>query len=353
MSKVRGGSPRSGDSCRQAIPVTSGAVSLRDPSDEVPAVLDIELAERARKGGAPSIRLRYTRPFLAGVALSSCVLSGCGHGVLDPAGPVGAGDRIILLDALAIMLVIVIPTILCILAFAWWYRGTNRRAAYAPHWAESGRLELLVWSIPVLTVFFLGGVAWVGSHDLDPAKPLDSRNAPIEVDVVSLDWKWLFIYPAEHIASINRLVLPVGTPVHFRLTSATVFNVFFVPQLGSEIYAMDGMVTELNLEADRPGTFMGLAAHFNGDGFSDMRFQTDAISPEHYSQWIAAAQASGPTLDEASYRMLLRQSSNVAPYTYRAVVPGLFEAVVARRLPAGQGPRMTHTATRHHPAKEG
>ena len=273
--------------------------------------------------------------------------------IFDPAGPVGAGDRIILLDALAIMLVIVIPTIICILAFAWWYRAGNRRATYAPQWAYSGRLELLVWSIPILTVFFLGGVAWVGSHDLDPAQPLVSRNAPLEVDVVALDWKWLFIYPTKHIASINRLVLPVGTPVHFRLTSATVFNVFFVPQLGSEIYVMDGMVTELNLQADRPGTYLGLAAHFNGDGFSDMTFHTDAVSPEEYSQWVATAQAGGPILDEAAYRTLLRQSSNVAPYTYRTVSTGLFETIASQRLPPGQGPRVTHVSAHINASKEG
>ena len=273
--------------------------------------------------------------------------------ILDPAGPVGAGDRLILLDALAIMLVIVIPTILCTLAFAWHYRASNRGATYTPHWAYSGRLELLVWAIPALTVLFLGGVAWVGSHDLDPAKPLVSRNPPLEVDVVSLDWKWLFIYPTEHVASINHLVLPLGTPVHFRLTSATVFNVFFVPQLGSEIYAMNGMVSELNLEADRPGTYLGIAAHFNGDGFSDMNFHTDAVSPEEYSQWAATARANGPVLDEAAYRNLLQQSSNVTPYTYREVTPGLFEAIASRHLPPGQGPRITHASAHHAPAKEG
>jgi cytochrome o ubiquinol oxidase subunit II len=285
--------------------------------------------------------------------LVSGALSGCARGILDPAGPVGAGDRIILLDALAIMLVIVIPTILCTLVFAWRYRATNRHATYAPGWAYSGRLELLVWSIPALVVLFLGGIAWVGSHDLDPAKPLPSRQAPLEVDVVSLDWKWLFIYPAEHVASINRLVLPVGTPVHFRLTSATVLNVFFVPQLGSQIYAMNGMVTQLNLEADRPGTYRGLAAQFNGDGFAGMHFETDAVSPETYAQWIATAQASGPALDDTTYQTLLQPSSNVVPYTYRAVTPGLFDAIASQRLPPGQGPRVTRVSTHRRPAKEG
>jgi cytochrome o ubiquinol oxidase subunit II len=317
-------------------------------------VSDIVTLHSARQGDLPPCRSRFARIFLASaLAVVAGALSGCGPGVLDPAGPVGAGDRTILLDALAIMLVIVIPTILCTLAFAWRYRASNRSATYTPGWAYSGRLELLVWAIPAFVVIFLGGVAWVGSHDLDPAKPLPSQQAPLEVDVVSLDWKWLFIYPTEHLASINRLVLPVGRPVHFRLTSATVFNVFFVPQLGSEIYAMNGMVTELNLEADRAGSYLGLAAHFNGDGFSDMTFHADAVSPSDYSQWVATARANGPVLDRVAYRALLQQTSNVSPYTYRAVAPGLFEAIASRRQPAGQGPRVTHTSTHLGTAKEG
>ena len=315
---------------------------------------DIVTACGFRKNDAAECRSRPARiRLVSALTLVGGALSGCGAGVLDPAGPVGAGDRVILLDALAIMLVIVVPTILCTLAFAWHYRATNRRATYTPGWAYSGRLELLVWAIPAFVVIFLGGVAWVGSHDLDPAKPLPSQQAPLEVDVVSLDWKWLFIYPTEHLASVNRLVLPVGRPVHFRLTSATVFNVFFVPQLGSEIYAMNGMVTQLNLEADRPGSYLGIAAHFNGDGFSDMTFHADAVSPADYSQWVATARASGPALDQEVYRILLRQSSNVSPYTYRAVAPNLFDAIASRRLPAGQGPQVTHTPAHLSTAKEG
>jgi cytochrome o ubiquinol oxidase subunit II len=268
-------------------------------------------------------------------------LSGCERGVLDPAGPVGGAERVILLDSLAIMLAIVVPTIVCILAFAWWYRATNLRARYAPQWAYSGRLELLVWSIPALVIVFLGGIAWIASHDLDPAKPLSAHREPLEVQVVALDWKWLFIYPEQHIASVNRLVAPVGTPVHFRLTSASVMNVFFVPQLGSEIYAMYGMVTDLNLQADRSGTFHGLAAQVNGDGFSDMHFDTRAVSPEEFSEWVSAAQTSGPALDDAAYRLLLRQSSNIEPYTYHSVAPHLFEAIASQQLPPGEGPRIT------------
>jgi cytochrome o ubiquinol oxidase subunit II len=271
-------------------------------------------------------------------------LCGCG-GVLDPAGPVGESERIILLDSLAIMLAIVIPTILCILGFAWWYRAGNARATYAPRWAESGRLELIVWAIPALVVLFLGSIAWISSHELDPAKPLSSKVKPLEVEVVALDWKWLFIYPGQNIASINRLVMPVDTPVHYRLTSASVFNVFWVPQLGSEIYAMNGMATELNLAADRPGTFLGTAAHFNGDGFADMTFETQAVTGEEFARWVASAQAEGPTLDEAGYRALLPQSSNVAAYTYRTVAPHLFDQIASGHLPTGEGPPIARSGS--------
>ena len=269
-----------------------------------------------------------------------CTLAGCERGVLDPAGPVGGAERVIMLDALAIMLTIVVPTILCTLVFAWRYRATNRRSLYAPRWAYSGRLELLVWSIPALIVVFLGGIAWISSHDLDPAKHLSAGGEPLEVEVVALDWKWLFIYPDQHVASVNRLVAPVGVPLHFRLTSASVMNVFFVPRLGSEIYAMYGMTTELNLLADRTGTFHGLAAHINGDGFSDMTFETQALSPQEFSQWLVSTQAQGPALDEAAYRGLLRQSSKIEPYTYRTVAPNLFQAIVSQQLPPGEGPRI-------------
>src|SRR5262245_9023059 len=282
-------------------------------------------------------RLAKHTSLLSALVFIGAALCGC-SGVLDPAGPVGSAERVILLDSLAIMLAIVVPTIFCILGFAWWYRAGNPRAAYAPQWAESGRLELIVWSIPALVVLFLGAIAWIGSHELDPAKPLRSDVEPLEVEVVALDWKWLFIYPDQSIASINRLVMPVDTPVHYRLTSASVLNVFWVPQLGSEIYAMNGMTTELNLAADRPVTFLGTAAHFSGDGFADMMFEAQAVSAEEFATWIATVQADGPALDETAYRVLLRQSSNVAPYTYRTVAPDLFDHITSRHFPPGEGP---------------
>jgi cytochrome o ubiquinol oxidase subunit 2 len=286
----------------------------------------------------PGVMARRCRA--AGVAAALCFipLSGRADSILSPAGPVGAGDRIILLDSTAIMLAIVVPTMLATLAFAWWFRASNTRATYRPDFTYSGRLELLVWSIPTLVIFFLGGVIWIGSHRLDPFQPLPSATKPLEIDVIALDWKWLFIYPQQGVASINRLVVPVGTPLHFRLTSASVFNVFFVPRLGSEIYAMNGMTSQLNLRADRPGDYLGLSAQFSGDGFSDMRFDTVAERAAQFAQWVAQTRGHGPVLDVAGYRTLLRQSRAAAPLTYGTVAPGLFDAVAARKLPPGDGP---------------
>jgi cytochrome o ubiquinol oxidase subunit II len=259
--------------------------------------------------------------------------------ILAPAGPVGAGDRLILFDATAIMLAIVVPTMLVTLGFAWWFRASNTRATYRPDWTFSGQLEILIWSIPTLVIFFLGGVIWIGAHKLDPFTPLSSKVKPLEVEVIALDWKWLFIYPQQGVASINRLGVPAGTPLHLRITSATVFNDFFVPRLGSQIYAMNGMTSQLNLLAERPGTYFGLSAHFSGDGFSDMHFDAVAEAPAQFAQWVAQAHAKGPVLDRAAYGGLLRQSRPATPYTYRAVARGLFDAVAARSLPPGEGPQ--------------
>jgi cytochrome o ubiquinol oxidase subunit 2 len=259
--------------------------------------------------------------------------------VLSPAGPVGAAERLILLDALAIMLAIVVPTILATLAFAWWFRASNTSATYRPDWSYSGKIELIVWSIPSVIILFLGGIIWIGSHNLDPARPIAANTTPIEVEIVSLDWKWLFIYPREGIASVNRLVVPAGVPLHFRITSASVFNAFFVPRLGTLIYAMNGMVTQLNLQADRPGIYAGLSAQFSGDGFAGMSFDADAVPSAQFENWVATARANGPALDDAAYRDLLQQSQNITPYTYRSVQNGLFDAVVMQKLPPGPGPQ--------------
>src|SRR5467141_1037094 len=211
--------------------------------------------------------------------MAPIVLTACQGGVLDPQGFIGIADKTIMIDSLAIMLAIVLPTIAATLAFAWWFRASNTRATYLPDFKYSGRIELIVWSIPLLTITLLGGVAWIGSHDLDPAKPLASKTPPLEIQAVSLDWKWLFIYPSERVASVNQLVVPAGVPIHFSLTSASVMNAFFVPQLGSMIYTMNGMRSQLNLRAEAPGTFLGLSSHYSGDGFSGMHFDVRALPP--------------------------------------------------------------------------
>jgi cytochrome o ubiquinol oxidase subunit 2 len=268
------------------------------------------------------------------------LLSGCAPvGVMDPQGPVGAAEKLILLNSLGIMLAIVIPTILATIGVAWWFRASNTRAHYRPDWEYSGRVELVVWAIPAMVVLLLGGIGWVGSHDLDPPKPIASLAKPIDVEVVSLDWKWLFIYPDQGIASVNRLVIPAGAPIRFRLTSASVMNSFFVPQLGSQIYTMSGMATRLNLQADKPGAYPGLSAQFSGDGFSDMRFTVDAVTPQQFAGWSAGTKGQGPILDAAGYAALAEQSKKVASFTYRGVAPGLFDAIVNEHAPQPPGPQ--------------
>ena len=264
---------------------------------------------------------------LLAVTLLSVALGGCSEGVLDPKGPVAAAERLILFNSLGIMLAIVIPTILATLAVAFWFRASNSRAAYLPDFEYSGRLELLVWSIPAMTVLLVGGVAWVGAHDLDPRKPISSSVTPVKVQVVSLDWKWLFIYPEQGIASVNRLVAPVGTPISFELPSSSVMNSFLVPQLGSQIYTMSGMVTRLHLQADHPGTYPGLSAMFSGDGFSDMRFTVDAVTDNRFAQWVRQARETGPALDTQTYADLAKPSKAVAPFTYRTVAADLFRGI--------------------------
>ena len=256
-------------------------------------------------------------------------LGGCTDGVLDPKGPIAIAERQILFNALGIMLAIVIPTILATLGVAAWFRASNRRARYLPDFEYSGRLEVLVWAIPAMTVILVGGVAWVGAHDLDPRKPMASMTKPINVQVVSLDWKWLFIYPEQGIATVNQLTIPVGTPVNFALTSSGVMNSFFVPQLGSQIYTMAGMVTRLELQADHPGTYRGLSAQFSGEGFADMRFNVDAVPAEDFARWVDAARSAGPVLNAQAYAELAKPSSAVAPFIYHAVAPDLFDGIVS------------------------
>jgi cytochrome o ubiquinol oxidase subunit 2 len=274
------------------------------------------------------------------VGLPTLALGGCAQSILQPQGQVAANNTLILLDAVGIMAAIVVPTIVGLLAFAWWFRASNRRARYQPDFVYSGRIEIIVWAIPLLVILFLGGVIWIGSHELDPFQPIAApQGKPTEVRVVSLDWKWLFIYPDQGVASVNELVVPAGVPIHFSLTSATVMNMFFVPQLGSMIATMPGMVTQLYLAADHPGEFYGQSAQFSGDGFSGMHFTLRAVAPDAFAQWVASARQSGPQLDRAAYGSLSQQSQDVSPFTYRAIDATLFDAIVKQQVPRGPGPQ--------------
>jgi len=202
-----------------------------------------------------------------------------------------------------------------------------------PDWEYSGRIELIIWAIPALLIAFLGGMAWVTSHDLDPPKALATKETPVEIQVVSLDWRWLFIYPVQGIATVNELTVPTGVPIHFRLTSTSVMNSFFIPQLGSQIYTMPGMTTQLNLQADDAGTYKGISAQFSGDGFSDMHFSVVATSPEQFQQWLGRTRATGPNLDRAAFAALAKPTHAGEALHFGQVDSEIFNTVATGKFP--------------------
>src|SRR5262245_48957866 len=287
------------------------------------------------------MRYAVPAPSLTGAA----ALGGCSEGVRDPKGPVASAYRLNLLNSPGIMLAIVIPTILATLGVAWWFRSSNERARYLPDFEYSGRVELLVWSIPVMTVLLVGGVTWLSSYDLDPPKPIASAVKPVRVQVVSLDWKWLFIYPDHGVAAVNQLTIPVGTPISFELTSSGVMNSFFAPQLAGQIYTMVGMVTRLHLQSDHVGTYRGMSSNYSGAGFSDMHFKVNAVPAERFPQWVDATRTGGPTLDERTYRTLVKPSQAVTPFTYRSVAPDLFGEIVRTAMQSSDPLCVTPTAS--------
>jgi len=258
--------------------------------------------------------------------------------ILDPQGPIGAAAKTILIDSVGIMLAIVLPTIVAIFAFAFWFRASNAKAVHWPDWEYSGRIELVVWSVPALTVILLGGVAWLGAHHLDPAKPIEGSSEPLTIQAVSLDWKWLFIYPDQKVATINTLTVPAGVPLQFQLTSASVMNAFFIPQFGSMIYTMNGRTMRLNLRADSVGTFGGLAAHFSGNGFSDMHFfDVHVVPPEEFSKWAQDALHFDKTLDAPRYEQIAKSSMKDEPAIYRLADPDLFQSIGMQKIRPSPG----------------
>jgi len=266
----------------------------------------------------------------AGAALAGCFsLSACQSGVLHPEGPVGVREAALLAETFGIMLIVVLPAIFMTVFFAWRYRAGNESAVYAPDWSYSPRLEMLIWAVPFVIVVFLGAVCWRSTHALDPYRPLQVKGKRLTIDVVALDWKWLFIYPDAHIAVVNQLEIPVNTQIEFKITSATVMNVFFIPQLGSQIYAMAGMQTELHLLAKNPGTYRGISANFSGDGFADMRFSAVAVDDGAFKNWVKRSQAAPAMLDANAYQRLAAPSKHNQVEVFSTVDPALFGNILA------------------------
>jgi len=258
--------------------------------------------------------------------------------VLDPKGPIALAERDLLFDAFCVMMVVIVPIIILTLVFAWRYRASNTGATYTPKWAESGRLDAFVWLVPALIVVAVAVLVWRSTHKLDPYREIASATPPLDVQVVAQDWKWLFIYPDQGIAVVNQLAFPSGRPVSLRITSDTVMNSFYVPQLAGQIYAMAGMQTRLQLLADQPGKFVGRNSMYSGGGFSDQHFEVTAMTQPEFDAWVAKAKQAPARLDAATYAALATKS-RLNPITfYSAVEPKLFDSIIAKYTHAHHAP---------------
>jgi cytochrome o ubiquinol oxidase subunit 2 len=267
------------------------------------------------------------------------LLSGCSTVVLSPPGDVAAQQGRLILVATGLMLLVIVPVIALTFLFAWRYRASNRKATYTPDWDHSTQLELVIWAVPLLIIIALGAVTWISTHLLDPHRPLEriapgrpvpADVQPLEVQVVSLDWKWLFVYPEYGVASLNQMAAPVDRPIRFRLTSSTTMNAFYVPALAGMVYTMPAMETTLHAVMNAPGTYRGFSSHYSGEGFSHMRFDFIALDDAGFAQWIETARAGGATLDRAGYLALEAPSAREPARLYASVAPDLFDAVVNR-----------------------
>lgn len=264
------------------------------------------------------------------------LLAGCEAVVLRPSGDIAARQAHLLVQSTLLMLIIIVPVMALTVWFAWRYRAANRKATYNPDWDHSTKLELVIWAIPLLIIVCLGALTWVGTHLLDPYRPLDRISAekpaadaqPLQVQVVAMDWKWLFLYPEQGIATVNDMAVPVDRPVEFTLTSTSVMNAFYIPAMAGMIYAMPGMQTTLNGVFNDAGEYQGLASHYSGAGFSGMRFKAHALDEAGFDDWVAQVQASGQGLDRARYLDLAKPTENVAPTAFASVDPTLFQRVV-------------------------
>ncbi|PSB92103.1 Cytochrome bo(3) ubiquinol oxidase subunit 2 [Candidatus Pandoraea novymonadis] len=255
--------------------------------------------------------------------------------VLNPKGLIGEENKSLILTSTFLMLIVVIPVIFLTLYFAWKYRARNTSAKYEPKWCHSTVIEVIVWAIPVVIVTILAKITWISTHELDPYKPLDHRKKPITIQVVSMNWKWLFIYPEQKIATINQLAIPVDTPVNFKITSESIMNSFFIPQLGSQIYSMAGMETKLHLIANEPGIYDGLSANYSGAGFSGMRFKTLALSEHDFHQWIEKVRSADKILDNDAYQALVAPKEKNTVTYYSSVDPYLYLTILHTPMVAG------------------
>lgn len=279
------------------------------------------------------------------------LLSGCDSALLDPKGQIGLEQRSLILTAFGLMLIVVIPAILMAVGFAWKYRASNKEAKYTPNWSHSNKVEAVVWTIPILIIIFLAVLTWKTTHALEPSKPLVHDEKPLTIEVISMDWKWFFIYPEQGIATVNEIAFPANTPVEFKITSNSVMNSFFIPRLGSQLYAMAGMQTKLHLIANEAGTYDGISASYSGKGFSGMKFKAIATpDAQAFDQWVAQVKASPQVMnDMAAYEKLAAPSENNKVEYFSSVKPGLFVDVINKLMGPGGG--HGHGASMNHPAQ--
>jgi cytochrome o ubiquinol oxidase subunit 2 len=276
------------------------------------------------------LRILFLLPLLA--SLGSCSMV-----VMSPSGDVAAQQRDLLVVSTALMLIVIIPVMALTIFFAWRYRQSNRAARYEPDWDHSTHLELVIWAVPLLIIICLGAVPWMGTHLLDPyrpigrvatGRPLAPDVRPLEVEVVALDWKWLFIYPEYGVAVVNELAAPVDRPISFRITSASVMNSFYIPALAGQIYAMPGMETNLHAVINKSGDYEGFSANYSGAGFSGMRFRFHGLSDADFQAWVAKVKDGGSKLDRTTYLQLEQPSENQPVHRYAAVDSDLYKAVL-------------------------
>lgn len=284
-------------------------------------------------------RVLKIRGFIRSCFLTICYvglvgsLSSCKPALLDPKGIIAAEEKHILLISALLMLIVAVPVITLTLAFAWRYRKGNIHAKYSPQWAHSTLLEVICWSVPCIIITILAAITWTTTHTLDPYKPLDVKNQkPLIIQAIALEWKWLFIYPEQHIATVNFVEIPMGVPVRFLITAKGPMNSLQIPQLAGQIYAMAGMQTKLNLLATAPGDYRGFSANYSGRGFSDMKFTVRVGSEEQFTQWVKKVKQSPEILSAKAYSQLTRQSIGDAPRYFSSADQNIFSTTIMKSM---------------------